>query len=285
MDSGFFPESTRLGRYQIVKRLGGGDASEVLLAVSHGPHGFERIVVLKRLLPEYESDPSIGRMLATDPPDVMDVHAYPTSACSAPLTTAARLLAKHASVGLVEKYGWLLRVARAAHRPAIISESNSASCGGKPGVSNTPVASVWAARYVVAALLAGFAQVRFHSAGGSYDPLVFNADGTITMRPLGHALLFLHRWIPVGSRIESNSGDPRVLAATIAEGAETSVIVSSFSSKPLSFSINVPGAATNLPTDTLTTSSAIEEPGSVAVAAHRAQLVLAPDTVVAVKTG
>ena len=227
----------------------------------------------------------VGRMLATDPPDVMDVHAYPTSACSAPLTTAARLLAKHASVGLVEKYGWLLRVARAAHRPAIISESNSASCGGKPGVSNTPVASVWAARYVVAALLAGFAQVRFHSAGGSYDPLVFNADGTITMRPLGHALLFLHRWIPVGSRIESNSGDPRVLAATIAEGAETSVIVSSFSSKPLSFSINVPGAATNLPTDTLTTSSAIEEPGSVAVAAHRAQLVLAPDTVVAVKTG
>jgi eukaryotic-like serine/threonine-protein kinase len=66
MDSGFFPESTRLGRYQIVKRLGGGDASEVLLAVSHGPHGFERIVVLKRLLPEYESDPSIGRMLANE---------------------------------------------------------------------------------------------------------------------------------------------------------------------------------------------------------------------------
>ena len=66
MDSGFFPESTRLGRYQIVKRLGGGDASEVLLAVSHGPHGFERIVVLKRLRPEYESDPSISRMLANE---------------------------------------------------------------------------------------------------------------------------------------------------------------------------------------------------------------------------
>jgi hypothetical protein len=227
----------------------------------------------------------VGRMLATDPPDVMDVHAYPTSACSAPLTTAARLLTRHASVGLVEKYGWLLRIARAAHRPAIISESNSASCGGKPGVSNTPVASVWAARYVVAALLAGFAQVRFHSAGGSYDPLVFNADGTIAMRPLAHALLFLHRWIPVGSSIESDSDDPRVLAATISNGAETSVIVSSFSSKPLSFSVAVAGAATDLPTAVLTTHSAIEEPGSVAVAAHRAQLVLSPDAVLAVKTG
>jgi eukaryotic-like serine/threonine-protein kinase len=66
MDSGFFPESTRLGRYRIVKRLGGGDTSEVLLAVSQGPHGFERSVVLKRLLPQYEWDASMGRMLATE---------------------------------------------------------------------------------------------------------------------------------------------------------------------------------------------------------------------------
>jgi eukaryotic-like serine/threonine-protein kinase len=66
MNSGFFPESTRLGRYQIVKRLGGGQTSEVLLAISRGPHGFERIVVLKRLLPQYEWDASMGRMLATE---------------------------------------------------------------------------------------------------------------------------------------------------------------------------------------------------------------------------
>jgi serine/threonine protein kinase len=66
MNSGFFPESTRLGRYRIVKRLGGGDTSEVLLAISQGPHGFERIVALKRLLPRYEWDASMGRMLATE---------------------------------------------------------------------------------------------------------------------------------------------------------------------------------------------------------------------------
>jgi serine/threonine protein kinase len=66
MDSGLFPENTRLGRYQIVKRLGGGESSEVLLAISQGPHGFERIVVLKRLLPRHDSDESMGRMLATE---------------------------------------------------------------------------------------------------------------------------------------------------------------------------------------------------------------------------
>src|SRR6478609_1041617 len=44
----------------------------------------------------------ITRLLASDPPDVMSVHAYPTVACGsagAP-TTPARLLSKHGSVGL-----------------------------------------------------------------------------------------------------------------------------------------------------------------------------------------
>jgi len=229
----------------------------------------------------------ISAMLMKDPPDTMDVHAYPTSACGPPdqMTTAARLLSKHASVGLVEKYDWLLAVARAAHRPAIVSESNSASCGGRPGVSNTPVAGVWAARYVVAALLAGFAQVRFHSAGGSYDPLSLRADGAVALQPLGHALLFLHRWIPTGSRISSGSSNPKILAARISDGSHTSVIVSSFSSKPISFAIDVTGASARVRTETLTAASSVEARGSVTVDAHRAQLVLAPDTVVAVRTG
>jgi hypothetical protein len=229
----------------------------------------------------------ISQMLIKDPPDVIDTHAYPTSACGPPdlMTTAARLLSKHASVGLVEKYAWLLGVARAIHRPAIVSESNSASCGGKPGVSNTPVAGVWAARYVVAALLGGFAQVYFHSADGSYDPLSFEADGAVTMRPLGHALLFLHRWIALGSRISSSSNNPKILAATISNRGHTSVIVSSFSSKPLPFTIDVPGTRTSLHTDTLSTTGTGEAGGSVTVSAHRAQMTLAPDTVVAVATG
>jgi hypothetical protein len=229
----------------------------------------------------------IARLMATDPPDVMTVHAYPTVACGsagAP-TTPARLLSEHGSVGLVEKYAWLLAAARAARRPAVISESNSASCGGKPGVSDTPVAGVWAARYVVAALLAGFAQVRFHTAGTSYDPIALEAGGTVRIRPLGHALLFLHRWIPLGSRIASASSDPQILAARVSRGGHTSVIVSSFSPKPVSFTVAVSGAKARVRTDTLTTASAIESGASVAVHAHRAQLVLAPHTVVAVKTG
>jgi hypothetical protein len=247
----------------------------------------------------------IAQLLQSDPPDTMTVHAYPTVACgsSGPVTTATRLLSEHASVGLVEKYDWLLATARAAHRAAVISESNSASCGGKPGVSDTPVAAVWAVRYVVAALLRGWSQVRFHSAATSYDPLVFEANGAVTVRPLGHALLFLHRWIPVGSRISTlafppapapvkrHTGEratkptePDVLAATVTTATHTTVIVSSFASEPTPFVVRVGGSARRVRTDTLTRTSAIEARGSASVSAHGARLMLAPGTVVAVVT-
>jgi hypothetical protein len=233
----------------------------------------------------------MAQMLEQDPPVAMTVHAYPTAACGsgAAPTTAANLLTKHASVGLVEKYAWLLAAADATHRPAVISESNSGSCGGRPGVSDQPVAGVWAARYVVAAMLAGWAQVRFHTAGTSYDALGFEADGTVSVRPLGHALLFLHRWIPLGSRVSSDSTDPHLIAAKVssprrgASDGRTSVIVSSFSSTPVRFTIAIPGRAARLHTDTISTASAIEAGASIAVRSHRAQMVLAPDTVVAIR--
>jgi hypothetical protein len=227
----------------------------------------------------------MAQMLEQDPPVAMTVHAYPTAACgtAAAPTTAARLLTKHASVGLLEKYAWLLATAKAAHRPAVVSESNSGSCGGRPGVSDQPVAGVWAARYVVAAVLAGWAQVRFHTAGTSYDAFAFQADGSVTTRPLGHALLFLHRWLPVGSRMSSASSDPTLLAAKVSSGGHTSVIVSSFSTKPVPFQIEIPGGAARLRTDTISTASAIEVGASLAVHAHRARLTLAPNTVVAIR--
>jgi hypothetical protein len=182
--------------------------------------------------------------LRADPPSQVDAHGYPTVApCGKGglSATAAHLLSAHASVGMAEKLSWLARAAHAIGRPAVISETNSASCGGRPGVSDAPVSGMWAIRYTIAALLAGFQQVRFHSAGTSYDPLVFGSDGGVTMRPLGKALLFLHRWLPVGSRIVSISHDPRVLAVKVTGQSGVSDIYSSFAAKPIRFA--APGAA------------------------------------------
>ncbi|HVR05061.1 MAG TPA: hypothetical protein VMS02_03395, partial [Solirubrobacteraceae bacterium] len=178
--------------------------------------------------------------LRADPPAQIDAHGYPTVApCgkSGLSATPAHLLSIHASVGMAEKLSWLARLAHALDRPAVISETNSASCGGRPGVSDAPVSGVWAIRYVIAALLAGFDQVRFHSAGSSYDPLVFGADGSVTMRPLGRALLFLHEWLPTGARIVSISHDPQVLAVKVTSASRLGFILSSFAAKTVRFAV------------------------------------------------
>jgi hypothetical protein len=228
---------------------------------------------------------SVARLLREDPPYQLNTHIYPATACPlAPQATQKLLLSKHASVEVMGERAWLLAAAEAVHRPAVISESNSASCGGKPGVSDSPVASIWAVRFVEAALLAGFEQVRFHSAGTSYDPFTFNTNGTVTRRPLATALFFIHRWIPVGSRITSTATNPKVFTATITRHGTASMIVSSFASHPLDLPVTIPGARKSLTTDTLTTRSAIEVPASLRVVAHKAQLRLAPNTVVAFRT-
>lgn len=228
----------------------------------------------------------VGAMLREDPPDQIDAHVYPTTACGPdPTATAQRLLSEHSSVGLVEKLAWLVEAAHAVQRPAIISESNSASCAGKPGLSNTPVASVWAARFVLGTLLSGFQQVRFHSAGTSYDPFVFDADGTIAREPLGEALLFLHRWLPLGSRIASASTNHSpVFSVNVVHGSSRSTIVTSFSTHPVTLAIAIEGTHTHVSTDMLTTTSAGDVRGSLPVLAHEVHLKLAPNTVVALRT-
>jgi hypothetical protein len=170
------------------------------------------------------------------------------------------------------------------HKPAVISESNSASCGGQPRVSDTPVASIWAVRFVLASLLSGFEQVRFHSAGTSYDPFTFSTDGTVTRRPLATALFFLHRWIPVGSRITSSAEGPLVFAATVTHGRARSMILTSFASHTLEIPVRTEASSDRLGTATLTTKSASEVAGSLRVVDHTVQLKLAPNTVVAFRS-
>lgn len=54
------------GPYRIVRRLALGERSEVLLARVHGPHGFQRTVVLKRLIGSHARDPLWLRRLAAE---------------------------------------------------------------------------------------------------------------------------------------------------------------------------------------------------------------------------
>ncbi len=56
----------RIGTYRIIRRLATGGTSEVLLAKAEGPQGFERSVVLKILLPEYNHDDESRALFARE---------------------------------------------------------------------------------------------------------------------------------------------------------------------------------------------------------------------------
>jgi serine/threonine-protein kinase len=76
------PTIGQLGRYRLIKSLGVGGQAEVFKARYSGPGGFERTVVVKRILPANCEDPEFLRMFAAEAkilgmlhhPNV--VHAY-----------------------------------------------------------------------------------------------------------------------------------------------------------------------------------------------------------------
>lgn len=45
-----------LGRCEVLRRVAAGGMAEVLLARQSGPHGFQRVVAVKRVLPEHAAD-------------------------------------------------------------------------------------------------------------------------------------------------------------------------------------------------------------------------------------
>ena len=51
------------GRYTILGKLADGGMAEIFLAVQHGAEGFEKAVVLKRILTQYSADPQFRNML------------------------------------------------------------------------------------------------------------------------------------------------------------------------------------------------------------------------------
>jgi serine/threonine protein kinase len=60
---GFVTEpQERIGRYDLVRRLGSGGMAEVHLARASGIEGFEKLVVLKRILPGLAADPHFVQM-------------------------------------------------------------------------------------------------------------------------------------------------------------------------------------------------------------------------------
>jgi hypothetical protein len=155
---------------------------------------------------------------------VVGVHMYPLTACSTPKAVTIGGLLSGLAANAPRKLAWVVADANAAGVPAIISEANSASCGGVAGVSDSPAAAVWAVRFVLNALETGFREVRFHFSGNPYDPFIVRG-GEVLTRPLESALIALNQWLALGSSLHPIGGVRGLVATSIGEAAGTVLVI------------------------------------------------------------
>ena len=60
------PPPATLGKYQLIRRLATGGMAELYLSRAQGVHGFEKVVVLKRILPQHAESEDFIRMFLTE---------------------------------------------------------------------------------------------------------------------------------------------------------------------------------------------------------------------------
>jgi serine/threonine protein kinase len=66
MTTSSIPAPPRLGPYELLRRIATGGMAEVYLARRAGPHGFQKIVAVKRILPQFSSDPEFVAMFVDE---------------------------------------------------------------------------------------------------------------------------------------------------------------------------------------------------------------------------
>lgn len=103
-----------------------------------------------------------------DPADVVEElssHLYPGSHCGTSTTSIASLLSASKYQQDQSKLDGIMAIAARLPRPVpmTLDETNSASCSGQPGVSDSYAMSLWALDYLMQTGRSGIARTQFHT--------------------------------------------------------------------------------------------------------------------------
>jgi hypothetical protein len=169
------------------------------------------------------------------------VHNYSATTCGGQTVSIARLLSADLMDGLAREVAPLAAVARARGLPIAMAETNSASCGGMPGVSNAFAAALWGLDYAFVLAASGFVNVDYHisyrpGGGSSYNPVdtygTQDAAGRWRYRNVAEPLyygLFLFSRHAAGMRLLPTSveagANVRAYALSECTGCAVSVVV------------------------------------------------------------
>ncbi|KAI0505519.1 glycoside hydrolase superfamily [Xylaria bambusicola] len=139
-------------------------------------------------------------------------HLYPQSTCDTARWYRMRLdlLSDHAVLWKnVSQYIPQVHAADEAGAPLVMGETNSASCSGKSGISDTFGAALWGVDYVLTAASIGFRKVYFHlgarSEYSSFTPLLYELKNE-TLAPGIRAGWYAHYFL---ARVVSHNCERR----------------------------------------------------------------------------
>jgi hypothetical protein len=137
----------------------------------------------------------------------LSAHAYPLDGCPPHASRATQLhhlLSDAASRGLAAGVARMVAIGRRAGVPVTVTEMNSATCGGVPGISDTFASALWAPSALFAMAQAGVAGVDLHAwPGAPYAPFALTRAREEAMRaqPLYYGLLLFAGAAGHGSRL------------------------------------------------------------------------------------
>ena len=200
----------------------------------------------------------IASLLASPHPGLglVSGHRYPHSACvHNPLApaypTIPRLLRERAAAGMARDLEPAVRLAHSAGLPFRLTELNSVTCGGLPGVSDTFATALWAPDALFELMRAGVDGVNVH-----VRPYTVNAAFALTRRglaarPLLYGVILFARTLGpdaqlVGVHVRANGPEHLKVWAVRVGGDRLHVLLINKGSHPVSVALQLPatGAAT-----------------------------------------
>jgi hypothetical protein len=144
----------------------------------------------------------IASLLAAPHPglELVSGHRYPYSACvHNPLRptypTIPRLLSERATAGMARQLEPAIRLAHNAGLPFRLTELNSVTCGGLPGVSDTFATALWAPDALFELLRAGVDGVNIHVRPDLVNGAFGLARHGLAARPLLYGLILFARML------------------------------------------------------------------------------------------
>ena len=141
----------------------------------------------------------ISTLLARGHPGLREVtaHEYPYSACARPRSsrypTIAKLLSSQATAGMARGLAPAVRQAHDAGLPFRLTELNSVTCGGRPGVSDTFATALWAPDALFELVRAGVDAVNVHVHPGKSNAAFSLSSGGLSANPLLYGLILFAR--------------------------------------------------------------------------------------------